>query len=492
MPKKKNRGNSTGSVYFDKSKGLWYAQIPTGYKNGKQQFSKRSFMTKTDAANGLAALKSDLNMGELVEPDKLTVQGLLEQWIEWKAPRDLRETTEASYRREIRLRLVPLLGPLRVQSLAKADIERAYKAMLEPRDDHRNNGKQLVISIETVRVAARVLKLALKEWGVGRGVILRNPADEAKLPRVRAKRGEVGGGRNKYEPYSATELRKFLEATYDHHLFIAFYLAGAMGLREGEVVGLRWRDLRIEPGELSPQGEGELRVSSQRTRVGGKIIEGPPKSDRGVRPIPLSAQAVATLKIHKAQQRQQWAEEYGWAWSKDTYLITKPEDGTPIRPESVWKRFRAITNRLGLRPVAFHDLRHGFVSIMAAERIPAEVISRLVGHHSASFTVEAYRHVFASEGIAASKTMDKITPDPGIRVLPDHSGAVEEEMKLTPLQVRRKLTAYQAQRIKQRIEAGERPEDVALDFGISGRMARYIASGERYERVSQKKRKKAG
>lgn len=491
MPKKKNRGNSTGSVYFDKSKGLWYAQIPTGYKNGRQQFSKRSFKTKTDAANGLAALKSDLHLGELVEPDRLTVQGLLEQWIEWKAPRDLRETTESSYRREIRLRLVPLLGPIRVQSLGKADIERAYKAMLEPRDDHRNNGKQVVISLETLRVAARVLKLALKEWGVGRGVIVRNPADEAKLPRIKAKRGEVGGGRKKYEPYTAVELRRLLEATYDHHLFIAFFLAGAMGLREGEVVGLRWRDLRIEPSELSPQGEGELRVVSQRTRVGGKIIEGPPKSERGVRPIPLSAQAVATLRIHKAQQ-QQWANEYGWEWSRETYVVTKPEDGTPIRPESVWKRFRAITDRLGVRPVAFHDLRHGFVSIMAAENIPAEVISRLVGHHSAQFTVEAYRHVFASEGIAASRTMDKITPDPGVRVLPERGGESEEEVELTPLQERRKLTAYQAQRIKQRIEAGERPEDVALDFGVSGRMARYIAAGERHERATQNERTKAG
>jgi len=80
--RKKSRGNSTGSVYYDKSKGLWYGAIPVGYKNGKQLFTKRSFKTKTAATNGLAKLKADHGLGELVEPNRITVKELLEEWIE--------------------------------------------------------------------------------------------------------------------------------------------------------------------------------------------------------------------------------------------------------------------------------------------------------------------------------------------------------------------------------------------------------------------------
>lgn len=486
MPKKKSRGNGTGTYFYDKSKGLWYARVRVGYKDGKPKYSKRSFKTKTEAINGLSRLSTDLEIGQVAEPTRVTVGQMLQDWLEWKAPRDLRPTTEASYGREIRLRLTPLLGPSRVQALTKTDIERAYEAMREPRDDHRNNGKKLVVSVETVRVAARVLKLALKEWGVGRGIITKNPAEHAKLPKVRARRGEAGGGRHKYEPYSDAELRKFLEATFEHRLFIAFFLAGALGLREGEVAGLRWNHLKIDPPQLSAEGAGEARIQVQRTREGGEIIEGPPKSERGTRPLHLSPKAVATLRAHRAQQ-QEWAQEYGWRWAGDGYVVVKPEDGSPLRPDSIWRRFRALTNRLGLRPVAFHDLRHGYVSIMAADGVPLEVISKLVGHHSPAFTAEAYRSIFRSEALVASTVMDKVSPEVGVRVLPKtpSSPAPNAEPEPTPVLVRHKLTPHQARRVKARIEAGERPEDVALDYGISGRMARYIAKGERYDWASE-------
>ena len=65
---------------------------------------------------------------------------------------------------------------MRVQTLSKTHIEEAYERMLEPKADHRNKDKQIVISIETLRISARVLKLTLKEWGVGKGVIVKNPA----------------------------------------------------------------------------------------------------------------------------------------------------------------------------------------------------------------------------------------------------------------------------------------------------------------------------
>lgn len=485
MPKKLKRANRTGSVYFDKSKKRWIAQITLGFnQEGKQDFFKRSYKTKTEADNALARLRTQHEIGEVVPPSNLTVRELLEDWLTWKAMRDLRETTKASYSSVIRLYLVPALGSKRVQALTTSDIERAYETMREPRADHRGNGKTYVPSREQIVLVHRVLKQALKEWGVGRGIIKKNPADKVKIPKYKAKRGEVGGGRAKYEPYSESELRRFLEATFEHHLFIAFFLAGAMGLREAEIAGLRWKDVAIDAEQLNPEGEGQLWVRVQRTRVGGKIIEGSPKSERSNRPLPLSAKAVATLRVHREQQ-QDWAREYGWPWSNDGFVIAKPEDGTPLRPDSIWKRFRSLTNRLGLRPVAFHDLRHGFVSIMAAKRVPLEVISKLVGHHSATFTAEAYRHIFAAEGLTAAKAMDSVSPDVGIRTLTLNSASeiTKDEPEPTPGLMRRKLTTYQAQRIKTRIKAGERPEDVAADYGISSRMARYIANGERYGRL---------
>ncbi|MCL6527346.1 MAG: tyrosine-type recombinase/integrase [Thermaceae bacterium] len=478
--------NNTGSVFYKELKKRWVAQVQVGYyANGRPRFRTELYKKQGDAEKARLRMLSELGRGELAAPDRLTVSELLSSWLAWKT-KDLRETTADSYERVIRLYLGPLLGRTRVQALTRSMIEQAYAAMREPRADHRGNGKTYIPSVETVNVAARVLRQALKEWGVGRGIIAKNPAEGAKLPRNRQRRGEAGGGRPKYEPYSNTELRKFLDATLEHPLFIAFFLAGALGLRQGEVAGLRWAEVDIEPDQLSSTGEGKIRVRAQRTRVRGRVIEGPPKSGNGDRSVPLWPNAVAILHLHQRQQME-WAEEYGWEWSRNGYVVANPKTGLPLRPDSIWRRFRAITSRIGLRPVAFHDLRRGFVSIMHAEGVPLEVISKLVGHHSPSFTAEAYRHIFAFEGLAATRAMGAVVPDAGSRVLPlpgDREGT-EDAPELTPLAPQAKLTPHQARRVKERIEAGERPEDVALDYGISGRMARYIASGKRHARSTR-------
>lgn len=177
-------GATAGSVYCDKSKKRWFAQITLGFdQDGKQELFKHSYKAKTDADNALACLQTQHEIGEVAAADQITLREMLEDWLAWKAPRDLRPTTQDSYERVIRLCLNLPIGSKRVQKLTKSDIEWAYESMQEPRRDHRGNGK-------------------------------------------------------------TTELRRFLEATFDHHLFIAFFL------------GCGGRMLRLNLPNSTPKGKG--------------------------------------------------------------------------------------------------------------------------------------------------------------------------------------------------------------------------------------------
>ena len=165
------------------------------------------------------------------------------------------------------------------------------------------------------------------------------------------------------------------------------------GLRRGEVLGLHWADVDLEQGVVFVR------------ETGG---EGTPKSDSGVRAVPLPTPVVAALR---GWRKRQAADQLAWGrdWP-DTGLVFTREDGAPVPGQWVSVRFETLAYRADLPPVRFHDLRHGAASLCKAAGLDTKFISSLLGHARTSFTDDVYVLLFPEVAKAAADAAAAIVP----------------------------------------------------------------------------------
>lgn len=142
----------------------------------------------------------------------------------------------------------------------------------------------------------------------------------------------------------------------------ARWLVGlALGLRQGEALGLWWDDIDL------PNRVLRVRRALQRQRGGGLVFT-VPKTARSKRTIPLPAQLVRALEDHKERQDKERAVA-GSLWRGSPCVFTTPI-GTPIDPRNDYREFKKLLGRAGLPPVRLHDLRHTAASLLVAQGVP--------------------------------------------------------------------------------------------------------------------------
>jgi integrase len=175
-----------------------------------------------------------------------------------------------------------------------------------------------------------------------------------------------------------------------------FVLVAYCGLRRGEVLGLHWADVDLDQG-----------VAFIRETAG----DGTPKSDSGVRAVPLAAPVVPALR---AWRKQQAADQLGYGpdWP-ETGLVFTREDGSAVPAQWLSVRFETLAYRAELPPVRFHDLRHGAASLCKAAHLDSKVISALLGHARSSFTDDVYVTLFPEVAKAAADAAAAIVPRHG-------------------------------------------------------------------------------
>lgn len=202
---------------------------------------------------------------------------------------------------------------------------------------------------------------------------MRNVARLAELPTWE---------RKPIAPWTAAEARAFLEAAKDDPLYPAFMLLLLYGLRRGEVLALRWRDVDEE--------DGELRVRQHIQRVHGELRIGPVKTTAGSRDLPLLDPAAEVLEIRRAAQAADRAE-LGRAW-QDTGLIFTTRTGRPIEPRNLARSFHRICDARGLRAISVHHLRHTTATLLKNLKVPARDAQLILGHSRLAVTLEIYTY----------------------------------------------------------------------------------------------------
>ena len=337
------------------------------------------YRTKMEAERARTELLSQVDRGSYVPPTKLTLGTFLTQeWLPAKRA-TVKETTLASYEVHVVKHVVPRLGGVPLLGLAAAHLNAFYADLLL---DGRRDGCG-GLSPTTVRRIHATLHKALVD-GVRWGRLPRNPADQADPPRAATTEMSV---------WSPVQLRTFIDSVRADRLFAAWLLAATTGMRRGELLGLRWRDVDLDAETAS--------IRQIRTIARYEVLTLTPKTDKGSRTIALDPQTVAVLRSYRvAQMEERLLLGPGYRDSGD--LVFTREDGSPIHPERFSASFRQHCARSGLPVIRLHDVRHSYVTALLSEGVPLKVVSQRVGHASPMVTMTIYQHVLPGDDRVAA------------------------------------------------------------------------------------------
>jgi integrase len=218
----------------------------------------------------------------------------------------------------------------------------------------------------------------------------RNPTDAVTPPR-----------------YEHEEMRFYDEAQVNQFLFAAkgnrnealYYLAVTTGLRQSELLGLKWSDLDWVKKTLSVQ-----RQLRREFKQGDYFTT--PKTKAGKRTIVLGEKTIEILHEHWDLQNQE-RRFAGGRW-KENDLIFTSSIGTPMDQHNLYHTFREFIHSVGLPEIRFHDLRHTAASLMLNHGIAPIIVSKRLGHSKVSITLDIYGHLMSEMQSEAADLMDEL------------------------------------------------------------------------------------
>ena len=266
----------------------------------------------------------------------MTVATWLNDWLSLRSP-ELKPRTIESYADLINRIIVPRIGDMDLSALAPADLRHLLAAIAA--EGHGRTAEAVYV----------LLSAAFRDFdGPSPMRAVRRPAHRQKSP----------------QPWDDREAAIYLSALADHPRGLGLSLALLMGLRRGEVCGLRWGDIDFDAGLLH--------VRNQRLRLAnGVIIDAPPKSATSVRDLPVPAKLLSQLRAARGHP--------------SAYVC-------PLTPSGLDQAHRKLVARLGLPSIPFHGLRHTFATACIRHGGDMRALQSVLGHSSYAVTANRYTH----------------------------------------------------------------------------------------------------
>jgi integrase len=350
--KRRRRAPGEGSI-TRRQDGLWAGMLDLGWQDGKR---KRKFVyarTRAEAARKLAEATRQLQEGRLIADERTTVEQYLRAWLEIIEP-TIAPSTHKRYGQLLRLHAYPYIGRHRLTKLEPTHLARLYARRIKAG-----------LSPTTVLQLHRVLHHALKD-AHRQGLAPRNVA-ELVTPPVKAE--------HEFITLSPKQARRFLEVVVGDRLEALYVVALTTGMREGELLGLRWADVDLDAGALHVVRRLKRRTSR--------------------RQVLLVGVAVQALKLHHGRQDEE-RRRAGSTWD-DNGMVFPNTIGRPINPSNFLRReFYPLLEAAGLPRMRFHDLRHSAATLLLGMGVHPKVVSEMLGHTQIGITLDLYSHVTAT------------------------------------------------------------------------------------------------
>jgi len=350
-------------------------------ETGRRLRPQRTYKTRREADAGLTQWRAEIERGMSVVPSGKTLGEYLEFWLDTSARHRVRWTTFVSYQRLVRLYVAPALGNVTVQKLSAAQIQALYSSLLT------GGGRSGAgLAPRTVRYIHAILRRAMKE-ALALGLVSRNVTEAVSPPKA---------PRPPIKTWDAPDLRRFMAVAQGDGYSPLWLLAAHTGMRQGELLGLRWQDVDLDRAVVHVvQAVPTVRHGVQFTQ---------PKTASGRRTIALDATCTAALREHKARQNERRLA-MGALWH-DYDLVIASAIGTPLNHANVYHRFIKLVVAAGVPRIPFHGLRHTHATLLMGAGVHPKVVSERLGHADISLTLSTYSHVLPQMQQEAASIFD--------------------------------------------------------------------------------------
>jgi integrase len=311
--------------------------------------------------------------GRTAPISKLTVAQFLVLWLDTN-----RATWKQAHHRYcekyVRVHIIPTLGTTPLSKLSRQQVQNLI-----------TEKQKTQISSTTVRHIHAVLHAAL-EQAVAWETLPKNVADHVVLPRA---------AQTDIRPFSGEHVRQFLEAVAGERLEALFEIAIATGMRQGELLALRWQDIDLKKAQAHIRGtiQPDMTVAQPKTRASQRTVA-------------LTEEAVASLKRHRSRQNEERLA-LGASWEPSD-IVFSDEAGRTYNPTRLLRQFKRVLKEHGLPDLRFHDLRHTYATLMLNAGIHPKVVSETLGHSRIQTTLDLYSHVTPNMQRGAAEAMQSV------------------------------------------------------------------------------------
>jgi len=359
----RRRGQGEGSIYR-RPDGRWVAVLDLGWRDGKRTRKYFYGRTREQVARKLARGLARHQQGYEFANERLTVEQFLGRWLEAKQG-TVTLGTWRRYEELVRLHVNPRIGKRRLARLKPDQLQSFYTEL------QANRSPATVLKVH--RMLHSAFKLAVR-WDA----MPQNITELVIAPTIQ---------RPEFDTFTAEQARSLLKAVQGDRLEALYVLAITTGMRQGELLGLRWQDVDVERRRLQL-------VRQLKTR----------QSRRAVVLPELAATALVDHRVRQAAER----EQQGVLWEEHG-LVFPNTVGRPLNPNNLRQRsFFPLLARAGLPRIRFHDLRHSCATLLLSEGVHPKIVSDLLGHSQIGITLDLYSHVTATMQAVAAEAMGRL------------------------------------------------------------------------------------
>lgn len=358
----KKRTNGEGSIY-QRQDGRWEAR---GYVTVTGGIRKRKSFIDHTRQGAVDKLQAALNKERQHIPHSdqaHTVASWLDYWMHEIMPTRIRPRTLLNYQSVIDCHIRPRIGNKSLEKLSVPEVQQAIDAMVH--DGH---------SPRTVKKFRQVLSSALSH-AMRRELIFRNVAKAVELPTYR---------RQPIQPWTAEQAQHFLAETADHRWHLAYCLMLLYGMRLGEVVGLRWKDIDFY--------KGEIHVRQQIHHLHAEYVASEVKTEAGVRVLPLIQPIRAAMRRIAGDLSTVPAFQPGEVEMSTTGTVLSSRFGGPLDTGAFRDTTMRLMDEASLPKIKLHHMRHTTATLLAALKVPPREVQLILGHSNISTTQQLYTH----------------------------------------------------------------------------------------------------
>ncbi len=380
MPRKNTRAAQGAGSIRQRADGTWEARITVGSNPGTGKPDRRSIYGKTQAEvrKKMTEIQRAVDNGTYQAPDKTTISQWMDEWMETFCRVKVKPLTYSSYEMAIKNHIKPAIGAMRLQAVKGIHVQKLYNGMTA-------SG----LSAKTVKNVSAILHKAFSV-AQKQGLIQMNPCNMAELPKAAQK---------EIKPLEDAEIPLFLNAIAESPMGNAYALCLFAGLREGECLGLSWAQVDFENRRITISQQLQMEK-----KKGSCYYIAPSTKSGKIRQIEPPEIAFQYLRAERTRQTRNRLAA-GPLWNNPNDLVFTNDAGGNLAFSTFYKNFKRIAASIGRPDARPHDLRHTAATVAIAAGADIKSVQDLLGHATASFTLNVYAH-----------TSDQMRKDPAARM----------------------------------------------------------------------------